>query len=263
MITELERRTAALSPGRLPPGRPVPLGDGGAARYWLSDAPATPGAWTGLAADFPRTGLWPLLVQGLDDRNPERPWRVGEMHLARRPFAPGAADVADVLARRWVRVLPDPDEEEDAWTAIDPYRAWPGLAPVGVCREDPGAAAARAADDLLREGTWSLCLAAVGRGADVLDAVGWSGHVNHDPGPGETSAVLRSWEERFGARLVAAGFDTVLLSVAAPPTGLDEALRVAAEHHAFCPDNVHQGSGSLREYAGELVGNAVWGFWWD
>lgn len=262
MITELARRLAALPPGRLPPGRPVPLEDGGAARYWLSDAPAGPGVWAALAADFPRTGLWPLLVQGLDERTPERPWQVGEMHLV-RPFAPGAVDVGEVLAGRWAEVLPDPDEEEDAWASVDPFRAWPGLAGVGACREDPAAAAARAADDLLREGTWFLCLAAVGRGADVLDAVGWSGHVNHDPGPGETSAVLRSWEERFGARLVAAGFDTVLLSVAAPPTRPEEALRVAAEHHAFCPDNVAQGSGSLREYAEELVGNAVWGFWWD
>ncbi|MBI4939680.1 MAG: DUF4253 domain-containing protein [Actinobacteria bacterium] len=261
MIAELARRLEALPPGRLPPGRPVPLEDGGAARYWLSDAPAAPGDWAGLAADFPRTGLWPLLVQGLDARSTERPWQVGEMHPV--PFTPGSAAAGEVLARLWEQVLPDPDEEADAWAAVDPFRAWPGPAAVGVCREDPEAAAARAADDLLRDGTWFLCLAAVGRGADVLDAVGWSGHANHDPGPGETSAVLRSWEERFGARLVAAGFDTVLLSVAAPPRGLDEALRVAAEHHAFCPDNVGQGSGSLREYAQELVGNAEWAFWWD
>jgi Domain of unknown function (DUF4253) len=75
--------------------------------------------------------------------------------------------------------------------------------------------------------------------------------------------VLRSWEERFGARVVAVGFDTLDLSVAAPPTTADQALGIAAEHHAFCPDNVWQGSGDFAEYAGCLINADNWSFWWD
>jgi hypothetical protein len=51
--------------------------------------------------------------------------------------------------------------------------------------------------------------------------------------------------------------------VAAPPATFEHALNVAAEHHAFCPDNVWQGSGSLEEYAKGLVGAERWSFWWD
>ncbi|MER7268575.1 DUF4253 domain-containing protein [Micromonospora carbonacea] len=39
--------------------------------------------------------------------------------------------------------------------------------------------------------------------------------------------------------------------------------RVAAEHLAFCPDNVRQGSGSLAAYAQEIRGRQSWSFWWD
>ena len=54
-------------------------------------------------------------------------------------------------------------------------------------------------------------------------------------------AVLRSWEDRFGIRVVALGFDQLLVSVATPPTTLAEARALAAEHFAFCPDNIRQG----------------------
>lgn len=40
---------------------------------------------------------------------------------------------------------------------------------------------------------------------------------------------------------------------------------MAAEHFAFCPDNVSQGTadGTLRSYARTLVGEHTWSFWWD
>jgi hypothetical protein len=75
--------------------------------------------------------------------------------------------------------------------------------------------------------------------------------------------VLRDWEERFGARVVGVGFDTLYASVAAPPATDDEALRVAAEHYAFCPDNITQGPGSLSQYARHILGQPGWAFWWD
>ncbi|WP_432020488.1 DUF4253 domain-containing protein [Streptomyces sp. 1222.5] len=43
------------------------------------------------------------------------------------------------------------------------------------------------------------------------------------------------------------------LSVAAPPQTLDEALAVAVEHFAFCPDNIWQGYESIRLYAEEAL----------
>jgi hypothetical protein len=78
-------------------------------------------------------------------------------------------------------------------------------------------------------------------------------------------SVLRSWEDRFGIRVVALTFDQLVLSVAAPPTTQAEAEAVAAEHFAFCPDNIAQGHHeTLQEYAAhEIVGRRIWSFWWD
>jgi hypothetical protein len=109
-----------------------------------------------------------------------------------------------------------------------------------------------------------LGLVPVGRGADVPAAIGWSGAINHLPDAGVLSAVLRSWEDRFGARLLALETDRLHLSVAAPPRTTAEALAVAAEHFALCPDTVWQGYGTLRGYAEEgLLGTPHWTFWWD
>ncbi|MFD0855438.1 DUF4253 domain-containing protein, partial [Actinomadura adrarensis] len=111
--------------------------------------------------------------------------------------------------------------------------------------------------------SWLLGLVPAARGADTLTVAGWDGPCNHTNYTQEISAVVRSWEDRFGARVVAVGFDVLMLSVAAPPETYKHALHVAAEHLAFCPDNIRQGVGTLEEYAKGLVGADNWSFWWD
>jgi Domain of unknown function (DUF4253) len=108
-----------------------------------------------------------------------------------------------------------------------------------------------------------LGLVAVNRPADVLDAVGWMGAANYDFDPLDMSTVLRSWEVRFDAYLVGLGTDTITLAVGRPPRDLASATAIAAEHYAFCLDNIDQGPGSIREYAPLLVNEGVWPFWWD
>jgi hypothetical protein len=108
-----------------------------------------------------------------------------------------------------------------------------------------------------------LLLAPVKRGADLPAVVGWSGPINHSNQVAPLLALVRSWEDRFGVRVVRLGFDTLDVSVAAPPMTAEHALHVAAEHLAFCPDNVEQGPGSLRAYAETIRGCNNWSFWWD
>ncbi len=90
--------------------------------------------------------------------------------------------------------------------------------------------------------------------ADILDTVGWMGAVNEDGDPLDMSTVLRSWELRFDAYVVGMGTDTLTLAVGRPPRDLRRATAIAAEHYAFCPDNIQQGVGAIREYAEALVG---------
>ncbi|MFC9499264.1 DUF4253 domain-containing protein [Streptomyces sp. NPDC056982] len=109
-----------------------------------------------------------------------------------------------------------------------------------------------------------LALVPVGRAADLPAAIDWSGPVNYENDVARLCAILRSWDDRFGVQVVALSYARLDLSVAAPPQTLDTALAVAAEHFAFCPDNIWQGYETIRLYAEEgLVGNTRWTFWWD
>ena len=108
--------------------------------------------------------------------------------------------------------------------------------------------------------------------------VGWSvfgtNFVSPDPGsfefylPGARSlmigAVLRSWEERFGARLLRIGADAILQVLAErPPRTLELAMRLAAECYAFADEVDRSAAGTVQSIAERLVGAPVWTFWWD
>lgn len=141
-------------------------------------------------------------------------------------------------------------------------RHCPGPAAPGTPLDDPDAAADRHARALSARGL-SLGLVAVERGADALAAIGWQGALNHNEWTAPLAAVVRGWEERFGARVVGLGFNTLELSVSAPPVTTRHAVQVAAEHWAFCPDILFQGPGTLAGYAEEIRGKTWWSFWWD
>ncbi|MER5735870.1 DUF4253 domain-containing protein [Streptomyces sp. NPDC002262] len=256
----------------LPAGRGVATdeGGGGARPLWLSDGPAPFGLWGRIRAAHARTGLWPLLLEPLDGEVGEfRPWASGELY-PEGMSRPSDHDPAAVLAAWWegctaIDEEDDPLSAEERLAVTAPYgAAWPGLAAGRAVAEDPDELAAENADALLSFGAGArLGLVEAASGAEALVVTGWSGPANH-AGTGEIAAVVADWERRFGARVFAVGFDTLRLSVAAPPATLEEALPIAAEHFAFCPDNVWQGSvKDLAEYAERLVGADVWAFWWD
>jgi Domain of unknown function (DUF4253) len=74
--------------------------------------------------------------------------------------------------------------------------------------------------------------------------------------------VLRSWEDRFGARLLEVGYADIRLLVSRPPQTLEAAQRVAAEIFAFS-DEAHHGLRDIPEITRALVSNPFWDFWWD
>ncbi|MET7418943.1 DUF4253 domain-containing protein [Dactylosporangium sp. NPDC005555] len=236
----------------LPAGRHIrpDLDDDEPAVLWLSKTSPPPGLWEELRAAHSVTGLWPLLLTHLDG-DPARPWVEGEL-LPDDMSDPATHDPAALLSAWWAASAAGQD-------------GWPGLAPASVTVH-PGEADAtadrEAAALLASRRPWRLGLAAAGRGADALAVIGWDGPVNHAGDTAHISAVLRSWEERFGVRVVGVGFAELFLSVAAPPATADEAVAVAAEHFAFCPDNVWSHDG-LPGYAATLVGAPAWHFWWD
>ncbi len=258
-------------PEDLPPGRIVRADEGqGRPALWMSDGPASAETWAGAFAERAGSGLWPLLLEGLHGAADFRPWESGELDHERSTPA-DAHDPASLLAEWWEWCVEDYEEdmrsEAERAEATAPFgERWPGLAPSSGNVADPdGMARGYAAYLLSGRRPLRLGLVAADRGADALVAAGWTGPVNHANDTGEIAAVVRSWEDRFGARVVGLGFADLYLSVAAPPQTLAAALHVAAEHFAFCPDNVWQGSRpyTLSGYAESLVGCNSWQFWWD
>jgi hypothetical protein len=245
----------------LPPGRLIVPEDGDEPVLWLSDGPAPPGLWARLRAEHPATGLWPLRLGGLDGA-PERPWADGELTVEdiAAPEELDELDAAEILERLWNACVEDGDGQRRRM--LKPFGFdWPGLAPAALPAGDPDTHADRCADTAV-DPSWQLGLVVAQRGADTLAVTGWSGPLNHADSS-EIAAVVRSWEDRFGVRVVGVGFANLVLSVAAPPKTKDHAVHVAAEHFAFCPDNVWQGIEPLRMYARYVYDAGTWSFWWD
>jgi hypothetical protein len=234
----------------------------GCPALWVSDERLSDAGrhWSRLFDLREQTGLYPLLLNTLEDQ-PSRPWHDGELS----PASVGAIDLltADGVLRRFWDSVAEEDSDEGAVESDIPNGRWPGLASPGTSDRDADAAARRVAGELGAAYPWLVGLVPADRGADALTVVGWGGPCDHTNETQEISVVVRSWEERFGARVVAVGFDTLELSVATPPTTIEHARQVAIEHHAFGPDNIWQEVGSFEEYAKGLVGSDRWWFWWD
>ncbi|MEV0192244.1 DUF4253 domain-containing protein [Kitasatospora purpeofusca] len=238
----------------------------------MSDGPATAELWERVHAERTRTGLWPLLLDSGAPHDSEfTPWGSGEL-FPERMSSPDTHNPAGLLSRWWKNytVIEEDDDmlsPEDRLAVTAPFGlVWPGLAPAHRPAVDPDTTATDHAQSFAARRPQSrLGLVAADSGAHALTAAGWDGPVNYDNDTAKFSAVIASWEERFGVRVVAVGPATLHLSVAAPPTSTEDALLVAAEHFAFCPDNIWQGShpNTLAAYAERLVHNCCWDFWWD
>jgi len=217
--------------------------------------------WAALSAAHPDTGLVPFLL-GILPGDPARPWDTGEFSIPAYPAQPGHAGAAEVLADRWDGEMPsdeEVDEDDDEWAAMRaPFsRQFPGLAPAGDTPLSP-----RQLDQTLG----SLPAARIGlvqatRPPDVLPLIGWTPSDQSDALP--VATIVRSWEDRFGARLLEVGFAQISLLAGRPPRSTGHAQRIAAEHFAFCDECAGQGLSDIPHITASLMQTPIWTFWWD
>jgi hypothetical protein len=161
----------------------------------------------------------------LDDS--AQPWSAGQI-APERVTEIGEYDPAAFVAEVWSEWVEPPID-------VEPFgRYSPGLAQPGDVLEDPDEAAERCAAELAGR---PLGLVPAGRGADVLAAIGWQGARHHNPLIAPLSA--------------------------APPVTFRHALRVAAEHAAFCPEAIVQGPGTLAGHAEQIRDARIWSFHWE
>jgi hypothetical protein len=250
----------------LPAGKRITAAYGsGGPVAWVTRQPVpSPGtAWAALSAAHRETGLVPILLAGLDD-DTKRPWDDEEFDDPEDIGILDQLDAARVLADDWADGLEELEPgEEEASAAIEergPFGPqFPGLAPPEETPLSPGR---------LREVLGALPPARLGlvpsdRPADVLPRIGWGGVVNWHDTSLPVAAVLRSWEDRFGARLLEVGFAQIRLLVERPPSSADAARAIAAEHYTFCDECAGQGLSDVSSITASLVNAPIWTFWWD
>jgi hypothetical protein len=232
---------------------------------WVAD-PIT--AWRRLVDLFPGTGLWPLLLASLGADHRDRPWHSGELEPV--PLARvDALEAQAVLAEGWADSL-IPIGEDPYVEHVRPFgSAFPGLT-ASLRRE---CSFAWVPEDAFHP--WAprrLGLVPCRRPADTVALTGWQGAMNRRS-PEQVSAVLRSWEDRFGVVLAGLGFATLTVLVPHPPADEPEALPIAAELAALCPDVLSEdgpvdgfgylAGGTVAGLASVLVDRPVWTLWWD
>ncbi|MDQ1070401.1 DUF4253 domain-containing protein [Streptomyces canus] len=255
-------------PDGLPSGR---FEQRGPSEVWFSDGLPDDAEelWADLLRQAAVTGLYPHLCWPKDPPRPADPAAADAVRLDEVL----AADFAEYRRKRlpfWSDPGPSElPEDVEPWPhgPGPPFERWPGLAPAGPGGGDgPGAeeAAARAVADLLYTepfaASFVLALVPARRSADVPAVMGWS-HGGPLPLLG---ALLRSWEDRFGARVVAAYGGELHVSVARPPLDPAHAERIALEHVLSTADNIVDDPPTpFPKYARELVGRTEWRFWWD
>ena len=224
---------------RLPRGSRCPA-------HWASDAPVEKpyGIAARLAAAFPKTRLWPLLWIGGDDP---------DAYVVNTGDADKVArlDAREVLAQGWEKFAGN-TTPFDEFPGLAPARRPSGAnAPFGILEDNPIGNGAG------REPMW-LMLVPVNRPADALTVMGM--FMTETLSDERISAVLRSWEERFGAVLAAIGPGEIAVSVPSPPGDVEQTLRIAAEHFALGQGNTT--GTTLRQYTRELEGAPVWRLGW-
>jgi Domain of unknown function (DUF4253) len=232
-------RRPTIAGVRLPPGR---RGPDSLPSYWISDEPLDAAGDTAgtIAGAFEETGQWPLLWS----------WNEDPASYLEQPIEPDQVDAVDVeavLRRAWERIAEHPDG------LVEPVGPrWPGLAEGSqvdpTTTRDPFQLAE------LSSVSARLMIVPCNRPADCVALIG--GLAANEIDIAEISALIRSWEERFGAVLVAVEPCLATLAITAPPSEPEQALTAAAEQFGFCPPNTVE-AGTLQELASVLLGQAA------
>ncbi|PTA68222.1 DUF4253 domain-containing protein [Deinococcus arcticus] len=214
--------------------------------------------WQQLTEQHGDTGLWPVIT----GPRPFAPSRVTPVSFA------GNLQGPDLIAHWLV------GEQEDPELVTE-------IGPLVLSLEEAQQHAGSVAQDALVPASWQegvvsnqdwrtrqpypqVFLALVPTQA-TWDAPTWLGfgRFNGCPLPAEHHAVLKYWHDQYSLQVMCVTEDMVECRVERPPTEAAQALVLATEQFAYCPDLVHQGCGSVTELAGGLLRSPTWSFWWD
>ncbi len=201
--------------------------------------------WRRLREDFPRSGLWPLLIDDsvqarVDAGEHSRPY--DEVPDGAAVFAQRAKDAIEFFRKEYADRMRAELRGEGNWTT-EPVR--PGFL---LAARSPSVTIAL----VPAETSWRVPL--------VLALPPW----NDYPDPAEHAAILRYWNEKYGAELVAMTAETAEISLIKPPRIRTEALELAWEYQLYNDGSYDRYlADDLGELAAGLLDNDVLLAWWD
>lgn len=247
----------------LPVGRRIgSFGDAREDAIWATTQ-AVPNAgrtWLALSDAHPRTGVVPILLNPTEEFQGfyEDPPSIAELDQI---------DITGLLRMMWNDKFQHDEAYSDGPRLMQqraPFsRDFPGLA----SREDTPLS-----PDHLDAALSSLPPARIGlipasRPADAIAVIGWSPFdPRYYPLPNSVwiAAVLRSWEDRFGAQLLTVGHGAkIQLLVKRPPRDHNAAQHLAAEHVVFCDECAGRGLRDISDISDAIINAPIWTFWWD
>jgi uncharacterized protein DUF4253 len=216
--------------------------------------------WLALSDAQPQTGLVPVLLRPHEEFQ-------GFFEEAPSTAELDRADAADLLRRLWDAKLPGDDAYTDGPRLVQqraPFaRDFPGLA----AREDTALSADRVDAALGSLPPARIGLITASRPADAIAVTGWNPfdpRLRSLPNALWIAAVLRSWEDRFGARLLSVGHGAQLqLLVTRAPRSFEAAQRVAAEHSVFGDGCAGRGLRDISAISAAIVNAPIWNFSWS
>jgi hypothetical protein len=230
--------------------------------YYLAvPQPQATTLWQTLRQRVHHTGYWPILLGNAEEVTIFQDW-LGE-DTQREP--PPQAQIATSLALdphdsfQHVYTFNYGDEPEiDLPTYLQLVRGkWPAY-------QIPTPKLAVLSDPITHIAYESIALGLVPTTVSwQIPAFFYYGNWNGCPPTTTHCAILRYWEEQYGAEIVSAMHDTLELHVRLPPQTRDAALTLAEEQFAYCPDIVEQGVESVSALAAHLLDSPLWYFWWD
>jgi hypothetical protein len=259
----------------------APLSEAGEERgFQLHVSEDAEGVWHVLYDLVEQTGFWPVILGDEDERERiaedagSKHWGATRalidesLKFSGEEFLSGAFDEFLFCRQEDMKYLKEHGDQEGATTleaalaGDDPFRCMPrGTWPRGV---HPNNEISTAYHYRTGEHLPQVFIAL------VPTTVSWHvpiylyfGGFNDCPDPTSIGAVLRYWQEKYGAELMCMTHDVLEFQVTRPPRKRQEALLLAREQFLFCRDIVEQGTQTIERLAAELLNATRWFFWWD
>lgn len=233
-----------------------PLSDGASepVGYYLPLSGAEAVArWSALRNVVDQIGYWPVLLGGDADLADH----VAAIADSRSGgSAQILADARGLDTEAWLRDRLAVLRQDDPAVLEDLHEAWP----VDIEHDDTFSTPY----DLETAGLRPTCYLGLmpARASWEVPAVLHFGSRADCPASAEHASVLARWERMYAAEIVGMTHATLELTVGHPPSEREQALALAYEQLAYCPNVVVQGTLTIERLAATLLNGRVWFFGW-